>query len=67
MDLDRVKQLMQQGVSYEKAYGFCMLKRLGRKTKYPTTKFKRHEGAVLISELCVPALALQTTQRLLRK
>ena len=24
MNLSRVKQLMQQGISFEKAYGFCM-------------------------------------------
>ena len=24
MDLDRVKRLMQEGVSFEKAYGYCM-------------------------------------------
>ena len=63
MDLDRVKQLMQQGVSYEKAYGFW----LKQKTRYLTIRYKKREEAVPISEPCVPAMALLTTQRLSRK
>jgi hypothetical protein len=38
MDLDRVKQLMQQGVSYEKAYGFCMLQKARAENQIPNHK-----------------------------
>ena len=38
MDLDRVKQLMQHGVSYEKAYGFCMLQKARAENQIPNHK-----------------------------
>jgi len=38
MDLDRVKQLMRQGISYEKAYGFCMLQRARAENQIPNHK-----------------------------
>ena len=38
MDLNRVKQLMQQGVSYEKAYGLCMLQRARAENQIPNYK-----------------------------
>ena len=38
MDLDRVKQLMRQGVSYEKAYGFCMQQLARAENQIPNHK-----------------------------
>ncbi len=38
MDLGRVKQLMQQGVSFEKAYGFCMQQLAKSENQIPNHK-----------------------------
>lgn len=38
MDLSRVKQLIQQGVSFEKAYGFCMQQLAKSENQIPNHK-----------------------------
>lgn len=38
MDLNRVKQLMQQGISFEKAYGFCMQQLAKAENQIPNHK-----------------------------
>ena len=38
MDLDRVKQLMQEGAGFEKAYGFCMLQLARAENQIPNHK-----------------------------
>lgn len=38
MDLDRVKQLMHQGISFEKAYGFCMKQLAKSENQIPNHK-----------------------------
>ena len=38
MDLGRVKQLMQEGVSFEKAYGFCMQQLAKSENQIPNHK-----------------------------
>ena len=38
VDLNRVKQLMQQGISFEKAYGFCMQQLAKAENQIPNHK-----------------------------
>jgi hypothetical protein len=38
VDLSRVKQLMQQGISFEKAYGFCMQQLAKSENQIPNHK-----------------------------
>ena len=38
MSLDKVKQLMQRGVSFEKAYGYCMLQLARAENQIPNHK-----------------------------
>lgn len=38
MDLSRVKQLMREGMSFEKAYGYCMLKLARAENQIPNHK-----------------------------
>jgi len=38
MSLDKVKQLMQRGVSFEKAYGYCMLQSARAENQIPNHK-----------------------------
>ena len=38
MDLDKVEQLMLHGISFEKAYGFCMLQKARAENQIPNHK-----------------------------
>ena len=38
MDLDKVKQLMLHGISFEKAYGYCMLQLARAENQIPNHK-----------------------------
>ena len=40
MDLDRVKRLMQEGVSFEKAYGYCMQQLARAENQIPNHKIQ---------------------------
>ena len=67
MDLNRVKQLMQQGISFEKAYGFCMQQLAKSENQIPNHKIQEARRKNAMSGALRPSSGVSDNPEIVEK